>query len=56
MVSNIDLPYDDPEEMKRQLQFYRDRLEAAEAKLSLLSRGYSIEEEKPKKKGKKDVR
>lgn len=44
----MDMNTKDPEELRKEIDFYRSRLEAAEAKISLLTRGFSIEEkEKP---------
>lgn len=34
------------ENVKRQLEFYRSRLEAAEARLSLALRGFDVKEKK----------
>lgn len=34
------------EELKQQCKFFKDRMEAAEAKLSLIARGFKVTEEK----------
>lgn len=39
----------------RQKEFYRTRLEAAEAKISLMQRGFSVDEQPKPKKELKDV-